>query len=785
MNWNNARLIFFREVRDQLRDRRTLFMILVLPILLYPLLGMSFSQLAQFIREQPCTVLLVGHEQLPTSPALVVEEDGRLKFAERWFSTPERSRLLEVRLPGDRGNSESATTPGQIVVPPSGGEAASGPTISPPPKGGTTSKNSVDLESRARQLVQQGEYEAVIVFPDDFSQRLADVREQLARRRADGPMDLTDSSPVPSPKVLYNTAKEKSAVAFGRVSDMLHRWTEEVARENLAAGGVPEAAARPFNVATDDVAVATGQRGAALWAKILPFMLLVWALTGAFYPAVDLCAGEKERGTLETLLSSPAQRSEIVWGKLLTIMLFSIATAVLNLVSMGITGELILSQLPELGKPPKLAMIWLVAALIPVSALFSALCLALAAFARSTKEGQYYLMPLLMVTMPLVLLPMSPGFEMTPGNCLIPVTGVMLVLRAMLEGNVWQALPYIPIVSAVTLVGCLLAIRWAIDQFNTESVLFRESERLDLGLWLRHLMRDREDTPTVAAAVFCGMLILLVKFFMEMIMAGRAGQAGLEKVNFLTLALVTQIAVIATPALLMTVMFTRSPRKTLLLQRPPLLSIPAAVLLAVSLHPCVSVLQEAVQRLYPINDQLARQLTKLLDPANAPPLWQMLLVIAVAPAICEELAFRGFILSGLRHLGHKRRAILISSLLFGITHSIFQQSLISCLVGVIIGYMAVQTGSLLPGVLYHAVHNGLGVLVSRLDKGGVAAHPVLSQLFNTHDGTELVYYQHVIAIGGLIAVAILLWLRSLPYARSREEKLQEAIEQNMVHSAAS
>ena len=58
-----------------------------------------------------------------------------------------------------------------------------------------------------------------------------------------------------------------------------------------------------------------------MWSKILPFVVLIWALTGAFYPAIDLCAGEKERGTLETLLSSPAQRSEIVWGKLLSVVI--------------------------------------------------------------------------------------------------------------------------------------------------------------------------------------------------------------------------------------------------------------------------------------------------------------------------------------------------------------------------------------------------------------------------------------------------------------------------------
>ena len=121
----------------------------------------------------------------------------------------------------------------------------------------------------------------------------------------------------------------------------------------------------------------TGHRDAALWSKILPFLLLIWALTGAFYPAVDVCAGEKERGTLETLLSSPAERIEIVWGKLLTVMLFSMMTSGLNLVSMGITGTALLSQLPRFGPPPPLAPLWLLIALVPVAALFSALCMAL------------------------------------------------------------------------------------------------------------------------------------------------------------------------------------------------------------------------------------------------------------------------------------------------------------------------------------------------------------------------------------------------------------------------
>ena len=108
---------------------------------------------------------------------------------------------------------------------------------------------------------------------------------------------------------------------------------------------------------------------------------------------------------------------------------------------------------------------------------------------------------------------------MNLGNSLIPVTGVVLLLRTVLEGNYWQALPFVPPVVGVTLAGCLLAIRWAVDQFNSETVLFRESERLDLGLWFKHLLRDRDDTPSVSEAVFCGVLILMIWFFMSFALA--------------------------------------------------------------------------------------------------------------------------------------------------------------------------------------------------------------------------------------------------------------------------
>lgn len=730
MNWSNVRLIFSREVRDQLRDRRTLFMIAVLPLLLYPLLGMSVFQVAQFVREQPTKVCILGGAELPEKPALI--EKGR--FAGWLFREPEKARLLELH----------------VADAPTGDE----------------------LAAQARTLVEAGTFEAVVVVPADFDRQLQAFRQRLsaASAQAGEPGDAGEGPAVPSPKIFYNASKEKSQLAFLRVSQVIERWTKEIGRENLASRQVPESALRPFEVAEHDVADEQ-QREAALWSKILPFMLLIWALTGAFYPAVDLCAGEKERGTLETLLSSPAARSEIVCGKLLTIMLFSVATSLLNVISMGITGAAVSTQFPALGPPPPLAPLWLVAALGPMSALFSALCLALAAMARSSKEGQYYLMPLVLVVMPLMILPMAPGVELTLGNSLIPVTGVVLLLRSLLEGQYWQALPYgVPVVG-VTLAGCLLAVRWAVDQFNRESVLFRESERLDVGLWLRHLRRDREDTPCAAAAVFCGVLILLVRFFVSV-----AAKMPTTFRELAVLSVVTQLVVVATPALLMTIMLTRNPRKTLLLNLPPPGSVGAALLLALFLHPVVTWLAGVVSTLYPFNLELAQQLSRLMN--EAPNVWLLLAALAVVPAVFEELAFRGFILSGYRHTGHRWRAIAVSSVLFGITHGVLQQSIVACLVGFVIGYVAVQTGSILPGMLYHILHNAMALLAARVTPQAFVESPLLPWLAKQPEDCGVSYNAPTIVIGALLAAGVLMWFRGLPFRPTPEEALQEAIDRH-------
>ncbi len=137
-------------------------------------------------------------------------------------------------------------------------------------------------------------------------------------------------------------------------------------------------------------------------------------------------------------------------------------------------------------------------------------------------------------------------------------------------------------------------------------MLFRESERADLRLWLRHLVRDRGNTPTTAQAIACGLILLTIRFFATF--AAKMPQSWHEfaVLQFMTLALL-----VAGPVLLMTAFLTRSPRATLLLRPASGKIIGSALLLALTIHPVAMLVAASVQWLYPINEQLHAQIADM------------------------------------------------------------------------------------------------------------------------------------------------------------------------------
>ncbi|MBX6313795.1 MAG: CPBP family intramembrane metalloprotease [Isosphaeraceae bacterium] len=702
--------IFRREVVDQLRDRRTLFMIFILPILLYPILGIGIAQLSVAFEQKPRTVVVLGAEYLPDEPPLLTKQrDG---FNPALFDAPAEARLLRVQV----------EPPGSAWHTPEG----------------------------RRDGLRAGRADVVMLIP-------ADVQQQLAGDR-----------PVHIP-LAYDSADEQSRTAARAVREIVANWKEKIVQERLERDRKPASYVEPIRVKTEDVAT-IAEAGGSVWAKLFPFLLVMMALTGAFYPAVDLCAGEKERGTMETLLISPASRAEIVLGKFLTVMLASMATALLNLASMGVTGWQMAQRLgagamagagreraEAIITPPSLSSaLWMILLLVPLSAFFSAICLALAVLARSMKEGQYYMTPLYLVALPLVFVTLAPGIELDLFTSLVPITGVSLLLRALMQGQYAEARRFfLPVLVPILVYGAI-ALRWAADQFRRESVLFREAERFHLLDWLRHLVRDRQPTPGAGEALACFALMLTSAWFLMMAMAQSV--AGLIE---------GQLAFILAPPIVLALLLTSSPRRTLRLYWPEGRYLALAVGLALTLNPLVNELRLIVESLFPAPEIVQQQMGRMLADLQKN-FWLGLLALAVVPAICEEVAFRGFILSGFEQTYRVRTAILLSAFLFGFLHvllSLFQQLFNATLLGIVLGLLAVKSRSIVPGIVFHLLNNGLALLLSEVAAGSIG-RGVAPWVYR--DVAQGLYHGYWIAAGGLLTALLLVLLGRDRHAKATD-----------------
>src|SRR3954471_12300633 len=216
MSFENVKLIFLRELRDQLRDRRTLFAVVVLPLLLYPLLGMLIFQVQQFLKEHTSKIRIVTADDLPPQPRLL---DGGKLAAE--FGDP---RHIEIE-----------------IVP--------------------SSKSFDDIRSQSQADIALGLCDAVVYFPPDFAQQLARIRAGNDKRE-DKPENAS-----PETQIIFDAARDKSRVAQQRIESILLHWRNSLGESNLEASNVSAIAARPFNLKQTDVAPAVRRR-VALWSKI-------------------------------------------------------------------------------------------------------------------------------------------------------------------------------------------------------------------------------------------------------------------------------------------------------------------------------------------------------------------------------------------------------------------------------------------------------------------------------------------------------------------------------------
>jgi len=660
MRLSRVLTIAAKELREILRDRRTLLLTIGLPILVYPLTMVGMSKLQESRDEaaeaRRSAVAVWG--VLPDGLVEALQGDAGI-LVRRWQGAP-----AEVRRALEAGTARPAAA---IEREESAAGKARARRASEARREARREQENPTLAA-ARRLLESRDADAVLVA-------WGEARTAVA------------AGGLGTVSVYFDSVREDSGTARSRLDAVLRDYREALLKRREDERALPTGFVEALDVLQRDVAPPARQAGRIL-GSFLPFLLISLSLFGGFYPAVDLTAGEKERGTMQTLLCAPVRPLEIVLGKFLAVWAIAAATALVNISSLALTTARLLRS-TDMTVP--VASYFLTAVmLVPITFITAALFIAVAVFARDFKDGQNFLTPVYMALVLPAGATMLPGVELNAWTAFVPIVNIALLVKSALIGE-WQLeLVFLTLLSSAAFAA--LAMLLAVRVFEREQVLLggKDSARGLLGLDRRAGGRP---TPPVAVVSFA--VVMVLAFYASLLLEGRGLLGSLLSVQYGFFLL---------PALLVVFGLGYSARSTFSLRAPSAQAVAAAVLIGVSAWIGVGGL---VMRVAPPPDSLVRALERvLLLEDSRQPLWVLWLVIAITPALCEEMFFRGLVMSGLRSLGAVG-AILTSALLFAVAHASIYRLLPTLLLGLILGYAVWKSGSILTSMIIHGLNNGL------------------------------------------------------------------------------
>lgn len=321
----------------------------------------------------------------------------------------------------------------------------------------TTDKTS---EADLIAAIRNDEFDVAIVIPADFNDKRMAVEQAQWQ-------------------IIYNQSSQFDFM-YRYFSEILADFNEQLQRDTLTQLNVDPAKLaaiiKPVNVQKVDTAAKRENIGEKFGA-IIAYILIPLCLLGASYPAIDMGAGEKERGTLETLLICPISRISIVLGKFLTVLTTGLVGALITVGSFGIWGAIIgsfagMAVVQEAMSAIAITELVLIfSLLLPISAVFAALLLAISIYARTFKEAQNYISPLsIMIFLPLVAA-MMPGVELNTKTALVPIMNVALAIKELIKGTADYMM--LALIFGSTLLLAAAAIGFCVHWFQQEKVLFR------------------------------------------------------------------------------------------------------------------------------------------------------------------------------------------------------------------------------------------------------------------------------------------------------------------------
>lgn len=661
-----------KELRETLRDRRTIVTLLLMPVLVYPVLGIALQQFALSGEGESGEVVWRIASEDPADVALLkrVLDEG-----DRQLQREPRMPPLPDANPAIPSVKSSAATP----LPP-----------------------NVNGEGRRpRRTIE-------VLAVKDLEEGLRQMDIDVGVSRVSKPADADDRAELIF-KLSFRANMPLSRQVAEYIETRLRAYNESQWRGAIVANG---GSAEPA-VEWQWVPVVQKTESEFPLASLAPMVLILMTITGAVYPAIDLTAGERERGTLEALMAAPVPRMSLLAAKYVAVLTVALLTAVANLVAMSVTlrgtglGAAFLG--PQGLSLTVLLQIFLLLGLF--AAFFSAVLLAITCFARSFKEAQAYVIPLILLSLGPGFVSVIPGLKLGGMLAVAPLVNIVLLARDVMQG-VAEPLPAIVAVLATGLYA-IAALAVAARIFGSDSVLYGSQ-----GSWEDVFRRPEQPQPqaTVGGAWLAAALVYPVYFAAMGFLAAQSEQTVAWQIG---LAVVCSIAIFgAIPWIV-----ARRQHVSLVtgfqLGGPPILSLVGAAILGVSLWPLAhelfviaqqigigSVSEETLRRIAP-QLELRLEEWRKLSPAV------ILAAFALTPAVMEEFFFRGYLLGALRRHWPAWGAIGATALLFGLFHlsvgglAAVERVVSSTFLGVVLGWICWRTGSIWPGVVTHTLHNGL------------------------------------------------------------------------------
>lgn len=501
-------------------------------------------------------------------------------------------------------------------------------------------------------------------------------------------------------RVHYDKTSWKSKKAVELLAEAFDKIGDQLATSRLQDRNLPNTFLYPLKFSRKSIA-SPEKEGGDLLGKILPGLMIMFAVMGAFMTSLDITSGERDRGTLETLLLTPVPTVEIMLGKLTAIVTNVLISVTVNVGCQGLLAYILSRHMPAGGdygislSISASALLKIFVMMIPFAACLAVLFMTVALMAGTTKRAQMYLSPM----MGLIILPsfvgMLDGFDLSTFTAAIPVVNLTLTFKALAMETCSWAL-YLQTL-AFSCFHCFLAALLASSVYRSEDILVSESGTL---ADLLYPAAPGQTAPTARAAVYMfGLAFFLLTgvspFFLNS-----------EHFSNITGLGITQILFYLLPPLIYLWFYRYRIIESLDLELKKIRLENFVLIPVMTLCILVFILQFGIWQasVLPEAKELTSMFAGLFDSA---PFWWIILIMSPLAGICEEVLFRGFIQKGLRTRLGPWAAIIMAAMMFGFAHISPAKIITTFMIGLWMGYIYQITGSLWMSIATHAFNNAL------------------------------------------------------------------------------